>query len=114
MPTTKSDKPKQSKSKRDNRTVAQKRRAEYQESQRQHLRGKGLVNAICKDIEAKHSDADLPLVKWRNDTRLKLLNKILPDLKQTEVTNAEGETFKTEARGPLVEAAAALALKLRG
>ena len=104
------------KKKPDNRTVVQKRRFEYQEKQREYLRGLGLVREVVNDIKGCHTDAELPLVKWRNETRLKLLNKILPDLKQTEISNAPGETFKTEAeiRGPLVEAAAELGRKLRG
>ena len=108
------DNPKTDKPKPDNRTVAQKRRAEYQERQREFLRGMGLIAAIKADLEAEHEDDKLPIVKWRNDTRLKLVNKILPDLKQTEVANADGEDFRLDVKGDLVETADALLRKVRG
>lgn len=109
------DKPSTDKRKRDNRTVAQKRRAEYQEQQREYLRGLGLVREVMNDIEIEHDEKALPLVKWRNETRLKLINKILPDLKQTEVTQPDGEDFNVNLKSEeLVETAAALARKLQG
>lgn len=77
----------------DNRTVAQKRRAEYQEAQREHLRGLGLLQKIQDDIESVTAE-NLIVVKFKTETRLKLLAKILPDLRENTVTGEDG--------GPLV------------
>lgn len=77
------------KQKPDNRTAAQKRRAEYQEQQREYLRGLGLIQQIHADIDSVTADS-LPVVKFKNEMRLKLLGKILPDMKELELTGEAG------------------------
>lgn len=78
------------KGKPDNRTVAQKRRAEYQEQQREYLRGLGLIEKIEADCEGIIDPAKLPEIKFKTETRLKLLSKILPDLKENALTGEGG------------------------
>ena len=69
---------------------ATKRRAENSEILRQKIQGANLLYCIHKDLA--RSDAELmdpallAAVKFRTETRLKLLNKILPDLKAVEHT----------------------------
>lgn len=78
------------KGKPDNRTVAQKRRAEYQEQQREYLRGLGLIEKISQDCDGEIDIEKLPEIKFKTETRLKLLSKILPDLKENAVTGENG------------------------
>ena len=73
----------------DNRTAAQKRRAEYQEQQREHLRSLGLMQQIQADMDGVTQET-LPVVKFKTETRLKLLSKVLPDLKESAVTGPDG------------------------
>jgi hypothetical protein len=73
----------------DNRTAAQKRRAEYQEQQREHLRSLGLMQQIQADMEAVTPET-LGVIKFKTETRLKLLAKVLPDLKESAVTGPDG------------------------
>lgn len=76
----------------DNRTAAQKRRAEYQEAQREHLRTLGLLQQIESDLSGVTPET-LQVVKFKTETRLKLLAKVLPDLKESAVTGADGGEF---------------------
>ncbi len=84
------------KEKPDNRTGAQKRRAEFQEQQREYLRGLGLMEQINKDLDRTILESELATVKFKTDTRLKLLGKILPDLKESAITGPEGEKFESK------------------
>lgn len=79
------------KAKPDNRTGAQKRRAEYQEQQREYLRGLGLMQQIQTDL-GEVTQENVTVKKLQIETRLKLLGKILPDVKETavELTGADG------------------------
>lgn len=79
------------KDKPDNRTAAQKRRAEYQEQQREFLRGLGLMQQIEADLGKEITVEQLPMVKFKTETRLKLLQKVLPDLREDAITGADGE-----------------------
>ena len=83
-------------SKPDNRTHAQKRRAEYQEQQREFLRGMGLMQQIKEDLEKDVGPDRLNEVKFKTETRLKLLSKILPDVKETALTGEDGGTLQVE------------------
>jgi hypothetical protein len=78
------------KEKPDNRTAAQKRRAEFQEQQREYLRGLGLMQQIHNDLDAEITQDALPAIKFKTETRLKLLAKILPDMKELELTGPDG------------------------
>lgn len=77
----------------DNRTHAQKRMAERQAAMREFLMARGYVEQIETDLGRDLSEAELPQVKFKTETRLRLLQKVLPDLKAVEVTG--------EAGGPL-------------
>lgn len=79
------------KEKPDNRTAAQKRRAEYQEQQREYLRGLGLMQQIQGDLDTVTAD-NVAVARLKIETRLKLLGKILPDVKEqaVELTGADG------------------------
>lgn len=77
------------KDKPDNRTLAQKRRAEFQEQQREYLRGLGLMQQIQADIDVVTNE-NLPVLKFKTETRLKLLQKVLPDLREDAITGADG------------------------
>lgn len=78
------------KEKPDNRTAAQKRRAEFQEQQREYLRGLGLMQQIKADLDSDITQETLPIVKFKTETRIKLLQKILPDLREDAVTGPDG------------------------
>lgn len=77
------------KQKPDNRTAAQKRRAEYQEALREHLRNSGLLQAIQEDLSRDLTPDEIQVVKFKTETRLKLLGKILPDLKESMVGGSD-------------------------
>ena len=77
------------KEKPDIRTAAAKRRASFQEEQREYLRGLGLMRQIQSDLESVTGES-LPVVKFKTETRLKLLAKILPDTREVELTGPEG------------------------
>jgi hypothetical protein len=81
----------------DNRTASQKRRAEYQEQQREYLRGLGLMQQIQADIDSVTNE-NLPVVKFKTETRIKLLGKILPEVKESalELSGPDGGPIQTE------------------
>lgn len=71
-------------------------RKERQDAMREQLRGYGLIQQVIKAIEkSQEDDCDfekLQKLKFATETRLKLLNKILPDEKFIEITgNLETE-----------------------
>lgn len=70
---------------------ALQRRAERAEVLRGQISGKELLNAISKDLGRVISEEELPVVKFKTETRLKLLGKILPDLKAVEHKVEEGD-----------------------
>ncbi len=80
-------------SKPDNRTHAQKRQAERREAMREFLVAKGLLEQIGADLDREITGDELAVVKFKTDTRLKLLAKILPDVQETE--------HKGDAENPL-------------
>lgn len=67
------------------KTRAQKIRAERQEQLREYLSARGLVEYVV-DLADKmeQPDADIQALKASADTRLKLINKFLPDMKFVE------------------------------
>lgn len=66
------------------------RRKERQEEMREKLRGYGLLQKILDDVEKSQqvtTDQEmLNKIKFATETRLKLLNKILPDEKFIEMS----------------------------
>jgi phage-related minor tail protein len=87
------------KDKPDNRTAAQKRRAEFQEQQREYLRGLGLMQQIQSDLDGVSAET-VQVAKLKIETRLKLLGKILPDVKEAaiELTGADGGPIETVSK----------------
>lgn len=72
------------------RTYAEKRREEKRDALREFVSGQRLLEAINHDLDRDISDTELPVVKFKTETRLKLLNKVLPDMKAVEVTGENG------------------------
>lgn len=83
------------KAKPDNRTASQKRRAEYQEQQREYLRGLGLMQQIQAELDGVTAES-VPVAKLKIETRLKLLAKILPDTREIELTGPDGGPVQLE------------------
>lgn len=85
-------------------SVADKRRETTRAETLLSLKNKGLVQQV---IESNNKLADLTLdltqlevtrIKAANDTRLALIKKYLPDVKQTELVGEEGAAIKTVTR----------------
>jgi len=73
-----------------------KRRQERQEALREFLQGQKYIEAIHATLEMPISNDELQAIKFKTETRLKLLNKVLPDLKAIEQTvdmHAEHEVY---------------------
>lgn len=81
-----------------------KYRAINREEIRLYLSERGRVSHVLdlvEEIEDDSKELDPLMVQRKKiaiDTRLRLLNKYLPDEKSVEVKNAEGETFKTDSK----------------
>jgi hypothetical protein len=71
---------------KDAMTYGDKRRAERQEALREFLQGQKYIEAIHNTLEMPISNDELQAIKFKTETRLKLLNKVLPDLKAIEQT----------------------------
>lgn len=76
--------------KANSRTYAEKRREEKRDALREFVSGQRLLEAINHDLERDIDNEQLPVVKFKTETRLKLLAKVLPDLKAVEVTGENG------------------------
>ena len=78
-------------------TYADKRRAEKKQALRDYIQGQKYIEAIHKDLENNAlTEDDLAVVKFKTETRLKLLNKVLPDVARTELTGEDGKAIKHE------------------
>lgn len=81
---------------------ANKNRAIRQEALRESLQAGGHIQHvldICKDLDDLTVEMDGVAVQRKKaviDTKLKLIGKFLPDTKSVELSNPEGETFKTD------------------
>ena len=71
---------------------ADKRRAERKEALREQLQGQKYIEAIHNTLEAQITNENLAVEKFKTETRLKLLAKVLPDLKAVEVS-ADDDTL---------------------
>jgi len=81
---------------KDAMTYGDKRRQERQEALREFLQGQKYIEAIHATLEMPISNDELQAIKFKTETRLKLLNKVLPDLKAIEQTvdmHAEHEVY---------------------
>lgn len=65
-------------------SYADKRRAERKEALREQLQGQKYIEAIHTTLDKVLTNDELPVEKFKTETRLKLLNKVLPDLKAVE------------------------------
>lgn len=75
-------------------TYAEKRREEKRAALREYLLGHNYLESIHRDLNREITEDDLPVVKFKTETRLKLLAKCLPDLARTELTGEDGEPMK--------------------
>ena len=73
-------------------TYGDKRRAERKEALREFLQGQKYIEAIHNTLEQHITNDELPAIKFKTETRFKLLAKVLPDLKAVEVS-ADDDTL---------------------
>ena len=80
----------------DTKTRAQQNKAIRQEALRQQLQAQGHVQYVVENIKkledaASDPEAELnvPAIKAATETRLKLIDKYLPSLKQVEYTDTD-------------------------
>lgn len=66
------------------KTYAEKRRDEKKQSLREFIEAQQYLHAINKDLERNILPEELNVVRFKTETRMKLLGKILPDLKAIE------------------------------
>ena len=74
------------KKEKDTMTYADKRRAERKEALREQLQGQKYIEAIHATLDMPIANDELAVAKFKTETRLKLLAKVLPDLKAVEVS----------------------------
>lgn len=75
----------------DNRTHAQKRIAERQAAMREFLAARGYIEQIEADLSREIGTDELPTIKFKTETRLKLLAKVLPDARAPQDVNVGGQ-----------------------
>ena len=75
-------------------TYGDKRRAERKEALRELLEGQKYIQAIHATLDKALTNEDLPVERFKTETRFKLLAKVLPDLKAVEVS-ADDDTLGT-------------------
>lgn len=73
-------------------SYADKRRAERKEALREFLQGQKYIEAIHATLDNPLANDELAVAKFKTETRLKLLAKVLPDLKAVEVS-ADDDTL---------------------
>ena len=84
---------------------AAKQRKMRQESLREQISKRCTFQQVIKNTEkmekegAQMSPQELQAIKYATDVRLKLLNKYIPDLKQTdiEITGEDGGPIQTDS-----------------
>lgn len=78
--------------------VRETKRAEIIES----LKARGLIQQVVEsneklaNLNIELSQLEVTRIKTANDTRMSLIKKYLPDIKQTELVGEEGEDIKTK------------------
>jgi hypothetical protein len=79
-------------------------RAIRQEALRASLEAGGHIQhvlEICKDLDDLTIEMDAIAVQRKRaviDTKMKIIGKYLPDTKSVELSNKDGETFKTDSK----------------
>ena len=85
-------------------STATKNKAIRQEALREQLQQKGLhtqVLVIADKLNAEYltlEASNINALKASADLKMKLINKYMPDLKNTELTGADGGAIKTEGK----------------
>ena len=83
---------------------ANQNRAIRQEALRASLEAGGHIQHvldICKDLDDLTIDMDAIAVQRKRaviDTKMKIIGKYLPDTKSVELSNKDGESFKTDSK----------------
>lgn len=78
-------------------SYADKRREERQTALREYLQGQRYIQDIHADLENPNITEDqLPVIRYKTETRLKLLAKCLPDLARTELTGEDGNPIQVQ------------------
>jgi len=93
--------------KENSRTYAEKRKEERRAALRDFIQGHHILQEINRDLSRDISDADLPQVRFKTETRLKLLSKVLPDLKAVELTGEDGGAVQFEIVAPWLKSSIA-------
>jgi hypothetical protein len=82
--------------KENSHTYAERRKIEKQEVLREFIRGHNYLQKIHDDVENNEITSDnLQIIKFKVETRLKLLGKILPDLKAVELSTDPENPIQT-------------------
>jgi hypothetical protein len=86
----------------------QKRADKVRETNRkgllEQLKNKGLIQQVIEsnnklaDLTVELTQLEVTRIKSANDTRMALVKKYLPDVKQTELVGEEGADIKTVTR----------------
>ena len=84
------------KEKENSKTYAEKRREEKKAALREYLLGHTYLRDIHADLSREISEDQLAVVKFKTETRLKLLAKVLPDLARTELTGEDGNPIQVQ------------------
>jgi hypothetical protein len=83
---------------------ANENRAIRQEALRASLEAGGHIQHvldICKELDNLSIDMDAIAVQRKRaviDTKMKIIGKYLPDTKSVELSNKDGEAFKTDSK----------------
>jgi hypothetical protein len=65
-------------------THMQRKLAEKKDALRVFIKGQNYIDAINRDLERDIGESELPVVRFKTETRLALLKKVIPDLKTIE------------------------------
>ena len=83
---------------------ANQNRAIRQEALRASLEAGGHIQhvlVICKELDDLSIEMDATAVQRKRaviDTKMKIIGKYLPDTKSVELSNKDGESFKTDSK----------------
>jgi len=82
--------------KENSHTYAERRKMEKQEALREFIRGHNYLQKIHDDVEVNEITSDnLQIIKFKVETRLKLLGKVLTDLKAVELSTDPENPIQT-------------------
>lgn len=85
-------------------SYADKRRDEKRKALRDYISGQKYIQAINNDLNREDiTNEELPVIKFKTETRLKLLSKVLPDLKAIEHSGDEDNPVRTVMQIKLID-----------